>query len=697
MNRKEKTMASSNQIVKVTKGLTRAADHREYTKLLMKPYANWEEYLTPAPLSIAILAELIFISSNTDFSIRQGGPEGGFQYIKYPDSFRACLMQVSNSGWRAFNNAHKNMDQIRLYTNSVQNYIKTAVEILLNDDDSFVQAMLPDQLDSIKRIASKCLDLAQLTEKSFIDVMELICELLETCISAKQAYGKALEEVRKTIEENKIRKKAAKEATKRAEQAYKNMNQQLKEAQESFKSAMDSIPSGWDMMGMNFVEGLTGSVTTTLSGLSFMVTAPVNLPAMIVRAVAGQMVKPDANNDQISANNIYSKSPQILLLVEDLMNFFDGDQIKWSEIVDQKTKPSKINWIKEQFVKIQESIKTGKKCKPKKSALRICTEAITICSELGKCASKAEVNAAETKEIVQLIKSLRTEAVRFDTTSKIATNTSAFSVKPPQITKTQEKSSGHRSAAQLVADNARLRIEQSGVQLEKARELYEKCVDNMEENKKKLTEILVTMRNCSVKEIDFNKTILILAQGLQAMANVKEQWEKLVRFFQMVSNLMESSLTESLTDFSNPCETALKVRFTYTSRMFLKDTIYNKAFYASNIASLVNMIAGTYVEVSDKYLMDAVSKLSTLMTLDAKDIEPIRKSMAGSFKEAEEGIRHLIQENKENFERKTMQRLEKIESELKAVLPPESEEKKRERKEVVEKASKNDQDVDQYF
>ncbi|KAJ8268806.1 hypothetical protein COCON_G00114130 [Conger conger] len=321
-------------IVKVTKGLTKAADCREDTKLLMQPYANWEEYLTPAPMSIAILAELIFISSNTDFSIRKGGPEGGFKYVKYPDSFRACLMQVCNSGWRAFNEAHKNMDQIRLYTNSVPNYIKTAVKILLQDDDNLVQAMLPDQLDNIKNIADDCLQLAESTENKFTEVIELIQELLESCTSAKQVYGTELEEVRKKIEESKLRQAASEEANKRADLAFKNMSKQLEEAQESFKTSMASMPK------------------------------------------------------------------------------------------------------------------------------------------------------------------------------------------------------------------------QSRAQLDKVRDIYEKSAENMEKNRKEMTEILVTLRNCEVKEIDFNTTIRILSEGLRAMGKVKEQWQKLVRFFQMVSNLMKTSLTKSLEDFA---------------------------------------------------------------------------------------------------------------------------------------------------
>ncbi|XP_061108865.1 uncharacterized protein LOC133135685 [Conger conger] len=687
-------MAAS--IVKVTKGLTRAADCREDTKLLMQPYANWEEYLTPAPMSIAILAELIFISSNTDFSIRKGGPEGGFKYVKYPDSFRACLMQVCNSGWRAFNEAHKNMDQIRLYTSSVPNYIRMAVKLLLQDDDKLVQAMLPDQLDNITNIADDCLQLAASTENKFTEVIELIQELLECCTSAKQAYGTELEEVRKKIEESKLRQAASEEANKRADLAFKNMSKQLEEAQESFKTSMASMPSGWEMIGMNFVEGLSNSVTTLLSGVTSIITAPAALPSLITNLV--DKTKQPEEKDLITENNIYAKSTQILSLVDGLNAVFDGDQIKWSEIIDEKTKEAKTNWCKDQFVTISESIKKEKECKPKTEALALCTKAIAICSELENHAPKAEPNDAKTAEIIGLMTTLKKDARVFDTKSKSATNSSAFPVTPPQISQTQESSSGSKSAGQLASDNARLRIEQSRIQLDKVRDIYEKNAENMEKNKKELTEILVTLRNCQVKEIDFNTTIRILSEGLRAMGNVKEQWQKLVRFFQMVSNLVKTCLSKSLKDFAKTGETASSTTFKYSSRMFLKDTIYNQAFHASNIVSLVNMIAGTYTEVSAKYLMDGIGRLSKLMALDVNDPEfhSERTYMENSCNDAEEGIRNLVKKNKDNFERKTMQRLEKIESELKAVLPPESEEKNREIQEAVQIASKEDEEEDQY-
>ncbi|XP_058261344.1 uncharacterized protein LOC131362973 [Hemibagrus wyckioides] len=417
-----------SQIAKKNQSLTTAEEMRNQTKLVMQPYANWEEYLTPAPLSIAILGELVFISSKTDFSINKNPPKGGYKFIRYPDSFRACLMQVCNSGWWAFNEAHKNMDQIRLHTMTVPDYMKMAVKILFQGNDEVVEAHLPDQLENIRVIADDCLELATSTEKKFIDYhYNIIMELLKAYVNAAHFYGEELDAIKKKLDEAKLRKRSS--------------------------------------------------------------------------------------------------------------------------------------------------------------------------------------------------------------------------------------------------ENARFRIEQSRAQLDKTRDMYGKSVENMEKNQKELTEILITMRNCEVKEIDFNTTIQMLVKGMDAMGRVKEQWEKMVHFFQMVSNIVKISLNRTLKDFVSTSEKTQKL--SYNGKLFSKDLLYNQAFQASNIASLVNMISTTYTEVSTKHLMDRVSSLGKLMAMDKEkpefqsEVEQLRNSCDG----AQRAILALVLKNKKEFEGKSDARLEKIDKELLAILP----------------------------
>ncbi|CAM9138785.1 unnamed protein product [Lampetra fluviatilis] len=46
-------------------------------------------------MTIALLGQLLVVSSNHDFAIDGNAPEGGYKHIKYAQSFRASLMQTN--------------------------------------------------------------------------------------------------------------------------------------------------------------------------------------------------------------------------------------------------------------------------------------------------------------------------------------------------------------------------------------------------------------------------------------------------------------------------------------------------------------------------------------------------------------------------------------------------------------------------
>ncbi|XP_072530059.1 uncharacterized protein [Salminus brasiliensis] len=669
------------QLIKASQNLTKASSSRDDTKMLMQPHANWEEYLTPGPISIAILGELVFISSNVDFSINKKPPKDGFKLIKYPESFRACLMQVCNAGWHAFNEAHKNMDQIRLHTGNVPEYIKMSVKILLQDDDKLVQTFLPDQLQNIDNIANDCLELAASTEKKFMEVIELIQELLEASLNAKSSYSRELEEVRQKLEIAKFREKVLKEADEKAKRDVQQIDKKLKDAQTAFKESMDSLPTGWETIGMDLVEGLAGSLNSMLSGLAFVSTGAFISEAVKASAPAlnpshtGASVSPMGSvpeHDPIALNNIYSNSSHILPVSQSLEKFIEDNQIKWQKLKDQSNGSITSDFQKKNFEIIKELIRMQNPCQPKQEALSICEKGISICNDLAKYAVQGGCEHDKMIKLVSDIRNLITSVQIFDSKAKASTNTPAFVAKPPQLSRTQISDSGKKSASQTATENARLRIEQNRAMLDQAREAYDKRVREMEKNKEKLNEIRITMRSCKVQEIDFDTTIKFLVMGLDAMGRVKEQWEKMVRFFQMVSNIIKTCLSTSLTDFTSSVQKASTLK--YSPTMFIKDMIYTQAFHASNVASLVNMIADTYTEVSTKYLMDRVSSLGKLMALDPKhpDFQKERLQLQNACDEAENSILQLVKKNKRNFESQTQARQAKIEGELKAVMPPPS-------------------------
>ncbi|XP_050986578.1 uncharacterized protein LOC127178012 [Labeo rohita] len=662
-------------ILKSTQSLTTAEDMRNETKLIMQPYANWEEYLTPAPLSIAILGELVFISSSTDFSINKNPPKDGYQFIKYPDSFRACLMQVCNSGWWAFNEAHTSMDQIRLHTAQVPDYMKTAVKILFQGDDEVVKAHLPDQLENIRVIADECLKLSDQTEKRFTEVIQIIQELLEACVNAEHFYGEEMEAIKKKLEESKLREQSALETKKRTEKAVSAMEKELDQAQESYKKALDSLPSGWGMVGMDFFGGITQSVTGLINGLTSVITHPVRNMCSATTKIAdtwSHIKDQESVRDVVAEINAYSKSAEILNCVQSMqqkMNVYsEDDDIDWRKLYDQKKKITNTDFTAKQFKRISDDLKKIPDCPAKKQAQKLCKDGIEICNQLAKYAPDGKCDKDKSTEIIKEVLDLIESAHILDSKSKDITHSPGISPTPPMMYR-EENKSGNMSISQRATENARFSIEQNKAQLNKARETYEKCVENLEKNQKELTEVLVTMRNCQLKEIDFKTTIEMLVKGMDAMGRVKEQWEKMVHFFQMVSNIVKTSLSKTLKNFITTSEKTQAL--SYNAKLFSKDLLYTQAFQACNIASLVHMISGTYTDVSNKYLMDRVSSLGKLMAMDKNkpDFEHERQQLQNGCDEAQRGILMLVLKNKEEFERKSTKRLERIDRELLAILP----------------------------
>jgi hypothetical protein len=125
-------MASSIQEVeKSIANINKGADKKEELRMKLASYANWDQFLSPAPLTIAILGHLMLVSASGDFSLQDKENPIVFKHLMYPNSFRACLVQISNEGWKAFNLAHTNMDQIRLHSSNVDTHVRTAVKFLL--------------------------------------------------------------------------------------------------------------------------------------------------------------------------------------------------------------------------------------------------------------------------------------------------------------------------------------------------------------------------------------------------------------------------------------------------------------------------------------------------------------------------------------------------------------------------------------
>ncbi|XP_063074104.1 uncharacterized protein LOC134464638 [Engraulis encrasicolus] len=692
---------ASTQIVKKKKELTTAAKIRKDTELILAPHANWDKYLTPAPMSVAVLGELVFISAKDDFSINKNPPKDGYKYMKYPDSFKASLMQVCNSGWHAFNDAHNSMDQIRLHTANVPTYVRQAVEIILMDDDKLMTIMLPNVLGTLEQTTSACLSLSESTTKNFKFVVSLVHELLEASTNAHQAYNVDLKKVNQTIQEYTLRQKAKEEASKRSEQELKEFKEKWEKAEKLYDEMMKKMPSGWDMIGMNLAEGMAESLNTLVSGLTNIVT--LNFGKMFGDGGSSPSGKPDKpGNSQgpskvdqyFDAKDIYSRSTTIVSIIEQLKVCFKDGKIDFAQLYDQKEAKAKTDWNKQFLIKEKAEVAQGKECPPKKEALALYDEGISICNKLEEIAPKEQCEPEVEQKIAKDIDDLLVKVKTFDSTGRQLSGSNPMSATPPQLSK------GKKRASEYAVENAKVMIEEARKKLDSARDVYTKSIDRLEKNKQEMTDILTTLASADIQKIDFKTTLEFLGLGLKALANVKEQWEKMVQFFQVVTNIIKAALNSATVSFKKQVESAAELHqaglTSYNSVKFVKDGVYTQAFQVSTLSNLVHLISTTYVEVSDKHIMDRISSLGRLMNLDVSSPEFQRERMTlqSGCKQAQAAIEQLVKKNKMEFQSQVASRLSEI-TELEALLPPATQEQEKKVQMIVNSPSA--EDMDQFY
>lgn len=688
---------TKQELDKAIAGMNKGIDKKEEMRLMMAPYANWDTFLTPAPLSIALLGQLILISSDADFSLQDKKDSIKFEFLKYPDSFRACLVQVSNRGWDAFNKAHTSMDQIRLYSSNVDKHVKTAVKFLIAGSAEDVQSMVPDALKNIEVIADDCLELASSVEKEFVAVMKLIAELLEACTRAKSQHEDDLRAAKIAHEVAEEHMKAVQAEKEQAEGRRNEMEKQMKEANEEFKDAFKSMPGAWDIIGKACADTMINATRFAANILPSMISGRLGFYTRSTQESQVNEPTRDSNRPQHyeEALAIYKIVPEVHGLVETLRTLVHGGEVMKG---DKRAKQGVIR-----SMKALESIKKNRleevnESRMKTKVLDLCKAAIDLSQTLSEKA-RLQYSQEHIEEIHLQADKLLDEADTLLGVSHSFLGTNALPNTSPNLAK-QPVYNSDGGLVQQALDSYRFRTETAKEMLKDSRRAYEASCDEVAKKTREVTNLLVEMKELDLKEIDMEKIKKTLVKGIEALGELREQWGKLVQFFQMLSNLVKCCLSTSLKTFVQTARNRLG-QGDHSMSAAMRDVIFEQAFQANQIAYVVNGISSVYVEVSNEHLMERITCLGKLIALDPATnshmIMQKREELNRGCAEAQEAIRRIALKKKREITEAFDKRIGRIESEVEVLLPPISEKRAEEIKEKVKSniaMSKSDIDAE---
>ena len=107
----------------------------------------------------------------------------------------------------------------------------------------------------------------------------------------------------------------------------------------------------------------------------------------------------------------------------------------------------------------------------------------------------------------------------------------------------------NRSAVQAAMQNAQLKIDTATHLIKDSQGRYDSSIKTLKESNDELGKVLAEIAKFDMQKINFEKIRETLIKGIKALAQLREQWGKLVLFFQTISNLIRCSLDTSLKEF----------------------------------------------------------------------------------------------------------------------------------------------------
>ncbi|CAF1133280.1 unnamed protein product [Adineta steineri] len=201
---------------------------------------EWETLMVSGPIVVGYMGNLMVIASKRDFPFH--APSGYvYRYIRYPNSFRATLAQVSTEMTNALMGAHTAMDRIQLSIKQVPTHVKTALKLITSASDAMLKSMLPRTLESVGRLATESASIANSTLLQFNQLQDLLGEIIELSASTQSTNEADIERMKEQRKNATLEQERLKETLATIKNQYDQSKSNLEIARKQYAEAMAAL------------------------------------------------------------------------------------------------------------------------------------------------------------------------------------------------------------------------------------------------------------------------------------------------------------------------------------------------------------------------------------------------------------------------------------------------------------------------
>ncbi|KAJ6462752.1 hypothetical protein C8R47DRAFT_1157968 [Mycena vitilis] len=701
MSKSQELVDARNAIASVTSG----KDVNQDAWMTYWCATNWGELLQPAPLSIALLGGILIIASSTDdFSLDSKAPVGlppfQWKYAVHPDSFQTCLQQMVGAGYTAFETADNDMQIIRNNATQMPEVIKTLVNLILKGSADDLKIHFQNNVEDLQGLSDRCRAAAHESEKAFHELSGLAQEMLLASTYTAGSTQKAIKQNETQLSVLEVQEKQEKEMLAAAKESAAMAKESLLKFEEDFREAIKNVPSGWDLMGMNFVENLTKALfaagnaylseaTKSRDGAKAGMNAFANdgtaapQPASVATTSSPNGISSQPNSASLSDPGILLvESVQTLVIGIQSLLGGKGGKPDWDLIRGKDGSKSGAAFVEATLKALKGRLVVSKPISHQLSTF--IEQALTIAAAINAVAGSAASGddtaladqVAPTEILIANLESLVTS------TTLLLQQPGVASTGPA----TPHTPATNSSAADLALQTAKSKVDQTRAQLEATRDSWEKASDRLVDQQKRITETISEITQLSLTNTSLATMLPWLRRAIASFTTLRGQFSQLVRFFDAIASLINDVMVPSVDRWVATIQGGEQQRLQgekeehlagVTLSNFTRDTMYRQMMTPLKVAHLATEITTVYLEVSDKYILPAQRKVSTMLEsvkLGGQDV--LNAKLKQSQAELEETttlasaeIAALVTKDQKNFRDRIDARLEAIITAIAAAAP----------------------------
>jgi hypothetical protein len=174
--------------------------------------------------------------------------------MKWPKSFRATLVQISNTGYTTFLKAHTNMDQIRLHTMAIPAQMKQATSILFSKNPVVIEKFLELPLERVLASSNSCVTLSQEVVDGFEKLIDLTMEVIAVSTATKGISQVEQEKINRQVAIANFTLVEKEKLKRRIEQEHENMVEFVEKNQKIFEKSLEEVPGTLEVLGLNILS-----------------------------------------------------------------------------------------------------------------------------------------------------------------------------------------------------------------------------------------------------------------------------------------------------------------------------------------------------------------------------------------------------------------------------------------------------------